>query len=97
MKKFLFVLLITGLTLSACGSATPSAPAVKTQAAAPTAAILVNTVSAPAANSQAAAPTVASAATAVTKKISTVFTPSDPKSVKLAAGKPQLVEFFAFW
>jgi uncharacterized lipoprotein YajG len=31
------------------------------------------------------------------KPISTEFTPSDPKSVKLNAGKPQFVEFFAFW
>jgi len=35
--------------------------------------------------------------TKATKPISTEFTPSDPKSVKLSAGKPQLVEFFAFW
>lgn len=93
MKKFLFVLLIAGLTLSACASATPAntspAPAVNTQAAAPA------TV-APAANT-ASASTAVSAATAAPKKISTVFTPSNPKSVNLAAGKPQLVEFFAFW
>jgi hypothetical protein len=25
------------------------------------------------------------------------FHPSDPKTVNLAAGKPQFVEFFAFW
>mgnify|MGYP001615188150 FL=1 len=31
------------------------------------------------------------------KLISKEFTPSDPKNVKLNAGKPQLVEFFAFW
>lgn len=35
--------------------------------------------------------------TKVVKPISTEFTPSDPKNVKLSAGKPQLVEFFAFW
>ena len=29
--------------------------------------------------------------------VETGFTPSDPATVKLAAGKPQLVEFFAFW
>jgi hypothetical protein len=29
--------------------------------------------------------------------ISDEFTPSDPETVSLAAGKPQLVEFFAFW
>jgi hypothetical protein len=29
--------------------------------------------------------------------ISNEFTPSDPSQVALAAGRPQLVEFFAFW
>jgi len=29
--------------------------------------------------------------------IETHFTPTDPATVNLAAGKPQLVEFFAFW
>jgi hypothetical protein len=29
--------------------------------------------------------------------IKTEFTPTDPATVNLAAGKPQLVEFFAFW
>jgi hypothetical protein len=29
--------------------------------------------------------------------ISNDFTPSDPSQVALAAGRPQLVEFFAFW
>jgi hypothetical protein len=29
--------------------------------------------------------------------ISDEFTPSDPEIVNLAAGQPQLVEFFAFW
>ena len=29
--------------------------------------------------------------------VETGFTPSNPAIVKLAAGKPQLVEFFAFW
>lgn len=29
--------------------------------------------------------------------IATDFTPSDPATVSLAAGQPQLVEFFAFW
>jgi hypothetical protein len=35
--------------------------------------------------------------TATAFVISEDFTPSDPASVNLAAGKPQLVEFFAFW
>jgi hypothetical protein len=29
--------------------------------------------------------------------ISTEFTPTDPATVSLAAGRPQLVEFFAYW
>ncbi|MBI5082434.1 MAG: hypothetical protein HZB17_14205 [Chloroflexi bacterium] len=39
----------------------------------------------------------ASAVSQPTKLISKEFTPSNPKNVKLNAGKPQLVEFFAFW
>ena len=29
--------------------------------------------------------------------IKTEFTPTDPTTVNLALGKPQFVEFFAFW
>ena len=36
-------------------------------------------------------------ATSQEPTVETGFTPSDPNTVKLAAGKPQLVEFFAFW
>jgi hypothetical protein len=35
--------------------------------------------------------------TATAFVISEDFTPSDPATVNLAAGKLQLVEFFAFW
>ena len=42
-----------------------------------------------------AAPASAPSATPVV--IKTEFTPTDPATVKLAAGKPQFVEFFAFW
>lgn len=31
------------------------------------------------------------------KAVKTDFVPTDPANVNLAAGKPQLVEFFAFW
>ncbi len=31
------------------------------------------------------------------KVVKTDFVATDPASVNLAAGKPQLVEFFAFW
>lgn len=43
----------------------------------------------------ASAPTEAVSATA--PAIKTEFTPTDPATVNLAAGKPQFVEFFAFW
>ncbi len=95
MKKSLFVLLLAGLMIAACASATPSAtlpaPAVNTQAP-----VVSQPTQAPAAAAQ---PTTAlqSTATKVVKPISQEFTPTDPKSVKLAAGKPQFVEFFAFW
>lgn len=29
--------------------------------------------------------------------VSSEFTPTDPKTVNLAAGRPQLVEFYAVW
>lgn len=37
------------------------------------------------------------AETQSTGAVKTDFTPTEPKSVNLAAGKPQFVEFFAFW
>jgi len=40
------------------------------------------------------APTVAPTSAPVIK---TEFTPTDPTTVNLALGKPQFVEFFAFW
>lgn len=39
----------------------------------------------------------ACAGAAATPSINDDFHPTDPKTVNLAAGKPQFVEFFAFW
>ena len=90
MKKTLFIILSMMIVIAACSTPAPTlpAPAVSTQA--------------PVASQPTLAPaganTTAPQATAkVTKAISTEFTPSNPKTVKLNAGKPQLVEFFAFW
>ena len=45
-----------------------------------------------------AAPTSAPAAAPTSAPvIKTEFTPTDPTTVNLALGKPQFVEFFAFW
>jgi PBP1b-binding outer membrane lipoprotein LpoB len=67
MKRFISLLFLTTLLLSACSSAT-STPAVS-------------------------APTQAVAAAPVDRKLHA----TDPTTVKLASGGPQLVEFFAFW
>ena len=103
MKKTLFMILITAIMIASCSTPAPTlpapaantqAPAVSTQAPAmsqPTSAPSVVNTAPP--QPTAAQPTVVQPA----KPISKEFTPSDPKSVKLAAGKPQLVEFFAFW
>jgi hypothetical protein len=75
-------LALLALALAACAPATkPTTQAAPTQQAA---------TLAPSEPPGQAAPT----AQAV---ISTEFTPSDPAQVSLAAGRPQLVEFFAFW
>lgn len=91
MKKTFFMILITAILIAACSTPRPTLPApiANTQAPAvsqPTSAPVVVNTAPP-------QPTAAQPA----KPISKEFTPSDPKNVKLAAGKPQLVEFFAFW
>ena len=45
----------------------------------------------------ACAGTAATPSTAVAAAVDDDFHPTDPKTVNLAAGKPQFVEFFAFW
>jgi len=82
MKKILFMILISTILIAACSTPAPTPPAPAVSTKAPA---VVNTTVPPPTPIQPPRP------------ISTEFTPSDPKSVKLNAGKPQLVEFFAFW
>ena len=83
VEKVLFALVVMPLILTACASATPSSSE----------AVIV----APATDSPTAASSVAVPATAETVQVQEDFVPTDPATVNLAAGKPQLVEFFAFW
>lgn len=83
-KQMLGVLVITGW-LIACASV-PTAPNVNgPTAVAPT---VVGPTSAISVNMT---------PTTVPKLIKDDFTPTDPKTVNLKAGKPQLVEFYAVW
>ena len=98
MKKALLVLLSLAMLIPACGaSVTTSRPA-----ATPTQAQTVITNEAPpAAVSEAALPSAEAPTTPPTDPapipIKTDFSPTDPSSVNLALGKPQLVEFYAVW
>ena len=100
MKKTLFMILITAILIAACSTPTPTLPAPIANTKSPA---MSQPTQAPAVSQPTSAPVVVNTAppqpTAAqpAKPISKEFTPSDPKNVKLAAGKPQLVEFFAFW
>ncbi|MBI5714036.1 MAG: hypothetical protein HZC38_11540 [Chloroflexi bacterium] len=85
MKTTVFSILVAMMLIAACSTPQPTLPALAA-ASQPTPASSVD-YTAP------LQPTVAQPA----KLISKEFTPSNPKNVKLNAGKPQLVEFFAFW
>jgi len=93
-------LLVLAFGLAACGA--PGA-AQDPQAAAPTQRVDSPAPSQPAtaagAPTESAPPVEAAtgAPTAPPAPVKDEFTPTDPASVNLAAGKPQLVEFFAFW
>lgn len=76
------------LALAACAPA--AAPASQ---AAPTQQIVPAQATAAQAQSQPLATVVAPPQPVIASD----FTPSDPAQVRLAAGRPQLVEFFAFW
>lgn len=92
MCKSAFPLLLLGLALAACAPATiPTA--APTDAPSPIPATTVPTT----APEAAATVTSASAVPADNRKQVDVFKVSDPTQVNLAAGYPQLVEFFAFW
>ncbi len=96
MKKILFIILTATILLAACATPEPTLPAPAVSTKAP---VVSQPTSAPAVvNTAPPQPTVAQPTTVQpAKPISKEFTPSDPKNVKLNAGKPQLVEFFAFW
>ena len=92
MRRLFYLTLLVSVVLSACGTAAPPEatvpPAAATaQAAAPT-------------QAPATAPAVVEAPTAgptTAPVVKTEFTPTDPTTVNLALGRPQFVEFFAFW
>lgn len=92
MKKFVALLLLIAVWLSACGSSAPVAPdASPTVVDQPLTATLP-----PASLSQSTAnPTANAVPTAA--PVSRKLHATNPATVKLASGKPQLVEFFAFW
>lgn len=85
MRKSILLLTLSVLMLTACGS--PAATALPGGGGggvgAPT--------PAPATAAQAVSPTI------VAREIKADFVATDPGTVQLAAGKPQLVEFFAVW
>ncbi len=95
MQKSIFLLTLGALMLAACGgpAATARPEAVGDGAVAPT--------TAPATAAQVAlstlAPTVAAPTETVVREIKSDFVATDPSTVQLAAGKPQLVEFYAVW
>ncbi|MBI5565936.1 MAG: hypothetical protein HY870_13660 [Chloroflexi bacterium] len=95
MKRVGLVMII-GLMLAACAPAatvpTASAPTNAPAVVPPTTAVKPTTaVASPTAVS--AAPTDAPTRKAVKAELEA----TDPGTVQLAAGKPQFVEFFAFW
>ena len=86
MRKTIYRLLLGALWLTACGSPTTSAPAATERVEA------VSGSSAPT-----LAPTLALPTETAVHEVKTDFVATDPGTVQLAAGKPQLVEFFAVW
>ncbi len=91
MKTTVFSILIAAILIAACSTPQPTLPA---HAVSPQTPAVSQPTSAPSViNTAPPQPTAAQPA----KLISKEFTPSNPKNVKLNAGKPQLVEFFAFW
>ena len=97
MRKMISVLLLLlPILAAACAAPQPAANGEPLQAGA---ADTIPTLSPPSATDQTGAtePTLAPGLPTATTAIKTEFAPSDPATVNLALGKPQLVEFFAFW
>ena len=81
LRRLIYPLLLTALALAACAPAATPTPA-------------------PAAESTPAAPAPATAAASTPAPRPAVrdeFVASDPAAVNLALGRPQFVEFFAFY
>lgn len=105
--RYLLLLLSVSLLLAACAPATApqitqsEAPVRADAAAAKPAATQPTSQEAPTVNAvtdvPAAMPTEAPTAAPTKKPVKTELEATDPATVQLAAGKPQLVEFFAFW
>lgn len=84
--------LLAAMVVAGCGGA----PATQAEVAAPM------PTQTPPAVAQTAAPSVATAEPSVSPPVATPtaragLQASDPTAVSLAAGRPALVEFFAFW
>lgn len=97
MRNIIYLLTVGAWLLAACASPAPagSADTPGGQAAAPTVAapaLTANPTLAPTVVVPTAAPTATTA-----REVKTGFEATDPSTVQLAAGKPQLVEFFAVW
>lgn len=101
----LLVLVLAMATVAtvATGCSTPAAaptvadPAAGAQVPASTDAPVDTAVSAFPTTDDVAAPATAEQAPQAVRDPNRDFTPSDPAAVTLAAGRPQLVEFFAHW
>lgn len=86
MRKTIYRLLLGALWLTACGR-----PAVTTRPE------TVGSGGVTPTSVQTLAPTSAAPTETRLREIKADFVATDPGTVQLAAGKPQLVEFFAVW
>jgi hypothetical protein len=92
MKKWLYVLIGTSLLLAACA---PAVAPIPTPTSGPTSTETSHLTSTalPTVEPRVTSGPTATKAPVISKKLHA----TKPESVQLAAGKPQLVEFFAFW
>ena len=95
MQRLMLLLMIASWLLAACA---PAAMPQTEQLKAPEQAAATAAKPTAAQPTSQAAPTAIAATAAPTKKpVKTELEATDPATVQLAAGKPHLVEFFAFW
>ncbi|MBM4422873.1 MAG: hypothetical protein FJ030_05705 [Chloroflexi bacterium] len=98
MKKAMFALAALAMFVAACGSSATQPSAATVPPAATQTPTVVQSQPAESASNTVAAATQAPAPTAAPAvTIKTDFTPTDPSTVNLALGKPQLIEFYAVW